>query len=497
MANIVLCDTFLAICGISNAGPVATRQSTTFIATQGFQSIDDFIGLTQTDIGRLVKSYNDGTPAQRLGFMVEKNLQALAHWATDRARRQLPLDPAGWSPEALKHAKSSMAIAEEMKANPEKPKKVEKITTGIGWYNWQQRFENYLSQVRGVGNVPLLYVIRRDKPDGWDPATDAKNETECLIYQVAPEGHEYEADNKTVYNKLLDLTLGEAAYEWIRKFETTQDGRAAMIQLRKHCEGEDFTTRRINEANRTLKEVHYNNEYSFSFENYSTKLLSAYTVLERHGNMFPDMMKVYRLVDKMNVPNNMLFTHAKAKVKEDFSDNWDGAVNYLGTVINEIFPPKEEGIGGKSKGRFVYEANVRGRGGRGRHGRDGHGGRGRSRGGGRLPAEVNGIDISDIHRSFTASEWQALGPDMRSKVIRARQDDARGRGRGRGRSDSRGRTISAANSYKYVRSHDTDDHDGDSKLEEPASTTSTLSSSTKGGQAGRVFGRGMYTENSK
>jgi hypothetical protein len=62
-----------------------------------------------------------------------------------------------------------------------------------------------------------IYVIRRDKPVGWDPSTAAVNDGDCMMYQVSPAGPEFEADNKMVWTKLLELIQGESAYEWIRR----------------------------------------------------------------------------------------------------------------------------------------------------------------------------------------------------------------------------------------------------------------------------------------
>ena len=84
-------------------------------------------------------------------------------------------------------------------------------------------------------------MIRKDKPAGWDPVTDAASAEETLIYQVALTGAAFEADNRTVFTKIMEVTVGETAYEWIRRFEETKDGRGAMAALRLHCEGRDFT----------------------------------------------------------------------------------------------------------------------------------------------------------------------------------------------------------------------------------------------------------------
>jgi hypothetical protein len=67
-----------------------------------------------------------------------------------------------------------------------------------------------------------------------------------------------------------------------------------MIALRSHCEGEDFKTRRIVEAERRIKNEKYENEYNYSFDQYSTALQSAYTILEHYKQKIPDRLKVIK-----------------------------------------------------------------------------------------------------------------------------------------------------------------------------------------------------------
>ena len=94
--------TYFSECGMQDTGPIAGRQTTEFILSQGFTSIDDFNGLKQADIGRLVKSFNAGAPATgTIGSMVQKKLEALAFWVTEHKKRQLPLVTADWNAAAI------------------------------------------------------------------------------------------------------------------------------------------------------------------------------------------------------------------------------------------------------------------------------------------------------------------------------------------------------------------------------------------------------------
>ena len=364
---------YLAVCGINNEGPAAGRQTTELITSQGFTSIDDFNGLTQADIGRLVKAFNTNAAATRpIGFMAQKKLEALAFWVTNQKMRNIPLDIDNWDADALEGARIESDIAAERKANLQTPKRPGKIATGLDWYTWTEQFTNYLAAIRGVNDVPLTYVIRKDKPEGWDPVTDASSPEETLIYQVALTGAAFEADNRTVFTKIMEVTVGETAYEWIRHFEETKDGRGAMAALRSHCEGKDFTELRITEADRILREASYTNERHFSFENYATLLQKAYTTYEQSEQVYPDRAKVKRLIEKINVPNNFLISHAKEHVSDHLANDWIQAVNYLKTKVAQAFPGANC-PNNRNDHRFVSEANAgrgRGRGRGGRYGRE-------------------------------------------------------------------------------------------------------------------------------
>ena len=95
----------------------------------------------------------------------------------------------------------------------------------------------------GVGGTPLDYVIQRGKPLGWHPQRDAHPKHEWLIYEVRLTGSEFQKDKKTVYNIIKAALLAEPAYEWIRKHETTRDGRAAIRHMVNHFEGADMKSR--------------------------------------------------------------------------------------------------------------------------------------------------------------------------------------------------------------------------------------------------------------
>jgi hypothetical protein len=108
------------------------------------------------------------------------------------------------------------------------------VETGMDWYTWDEKFENYLAAHIGSVTVPLDYVVRRDQALGWDPATNARNDHERRKYQMALVGPEFTKDDKAVYLKMKGFCLDTPAWEWICEYDGQMSGRSAMNALQLH-----------------------------------------------------------------------------------------------------------------------------------------------------------------------------------------------------------------------------------------------------------------------
>ena len=99
MADVATLRQYLAVCGLDNAAP--NRQTQEFINLQGLAGIDDFILLQTKDVKSMIKNQNDAPGAIRLGYIHQRNIEALVHWVCDQTRRQFPLTAANWNAAAL------------------------------------------------------------------------------------------------------------------------------------------------------------------------------------------------------------------------------------------------------------------------------------------------------------------------------------------------------------------------------------------------------------
>lgn len=531
MADNAVMRQFFQLCGMSNAQPNMVTQQ--FIDSQDFTNILDLDLYRPEEAKGMIDNHNGDDGNHRIGTTVQRKLEGLIFWVNDRTRRNLPVDIGSFNLQELRNAMIRYRIAKSKEDNSDSPKDIKKIETGIGWEDWNDKFENYLAAIPGSGSVPLDYVIRRDKPAEWNPATDAANEHEKIKYQVSLQGPEFQADDQAVFLKLKELTQGEPAYEWVREFEGNMSGRRAMQSLRTHFEGLGEVSKRVTLAESAIQNAHYRNEFTFSFEKYATKLKQAYTILEKHGQPHAKKTQVKRLHDGMNVSNNVEISIAKSKMLDDYREDFNGAVTYMSLKVAEIFPRDSEGSRRKGKvgrggdqSRYIAELESqtkRGRmddfrrGGGRDHGRGGDRGGGRWHRGGRVnsnegPNSVifNGIDCTNPTRDFNQQEWQQMGPAGHAYVhnqrtyMNNRGGNPRGGFQGRGQSrGGRGRGRGPHRNIRQVQFQD--QHEGNQEPpndqgngngEEPPATNNDPGGggrgSNRGGRNGGRFGRGNY-----
>jgi hypothetical protein len=106
------------------------------------------------------------------------------------------------------------------------------------------------------------------------------------------DGPEFTHDDKVVYLKLKGFCLDTPAWEWIREFDAEMSRRSAMEALLEHYEGAGEISKRVTIARATLTNTNYQNEYTYTFERLATRMKTAFTVLEKHGEPYAETAKV-------------------------------------------------------------------------------------------------------------------------------------------------------------------------------------------------------------
>jgi hypothetical protein len=243
------------------------------------------------------------------------------------------------------------------------------------------------------------------------------------MYQFPLTGWSFELDNQTVYRKLKAFLIDSPGWAWIEPHNMAENGRAAYIAWMEHYNGEGKLSNRTAMAKSKVENFHYKNECSMSFE-WCTEIMtkSFNTLVHKDPDQgFSDRQKVEKLLKAIHCSDPELLA-AKAIIDQNFPRNFIRACRYFSQQVACIHGPaqleyhqsrhRKHGIsavntqptrGGKGTGRFGNCSG--GLGGRRSDRRRGHGGRSYGN------HVINGIDVSDPNCSFTAQEWEALGPN--------------------------------------------------------------------------------------
>ena len=100
----------------------------------------------------------------------------------------------------------------------------------------------------GVFNVPLSYVIRElESPTVG--ATFTAFVEKCVAKSPLTSS-KFKAYTRQIHHIIVAGTQGEPSNEWIKPIHCQQNGRADMLALHSHYQGEGNTTRSIGEATR-------------------------------------------------------------------------------------------------------------------------------------------------------------------------------------------------------------------------------------------------------
>lgn len=175
----------LDVCGASDAQKDA-------IVEEGFNGMADLIILDDKDISDMMSNITKlavNRGGTRIGAVLTKKVKALVYWCQEQDRQDLDLDANRFTEAELVATLKRMAVEKgDDDSKPELPTKFEPHK----WVSWVKKVENYLWQVKGRNNTPLIYIVRKTRTATAPPFTSMEEE---WIYQTAHRGPAYSRDN--------------------------------------------------------------------------------------------------------------------------------------------------------------------------------------------------------------------------------------------------------------------------------------------------------------
>jgi hypothetical protein len=192
-------DVILPLVGPTNTGPMPQRQTAQFFALHGLNSVNDFNLIEPHQAKDMFKAVSARHPAQVMGILIQNNLTRLTWYVKDRTRRGLPGDANNIVLDDLHHGHMACQAYIQNRDKGENIKALKKWCDKYNFDDWDRKVTETLSLMYGCNYCPIAYVIWPDKQAGWNPAVNAVNEYERLMYQLPLNGIAFER-NETVFS---------------------------------------------------------------------------------------------------------------------------------------------------------------------------------------------------------------------------------------------------------------------------------------------------------
>ena len=290
------------------------------------------------------------------GDRMIKAIQGLAHWCTFTVLRGEDLNDIATSfdTDALEESILEAELDYDESKESSVIDKPDKFTYDK-WQQWEEAVYNYFAAIKNSHRIPLSYVIRKEP----NPIEDVKmDDSDHIVYNASLQGAMFKRDSKRVLGVLRELTIGSQADTWMKG---KRCGREAMKALQAHYDGATESGRRLTVAKADLIKLFYQNESTFSFEKYVTKLLEIFNLHQTYKVPLYEKDKVDYLLDKINCPDKE-FQIQVSITRSSHSKTFVQASTYLQTEVSRIFPEAQPGSGHYNKRRYVKASQGGGRG---------------------------------------------------------------------------------------------------------------------------------------
>ena len=316
------------------------------IAEGGFNGLNDFFDVTETDIRDMAKSFFKRSPAaNRINFGMRriKRLIAMMHWCQDHQRCSEEPDIAGFAnADAFNEALQVSAQRALLRKNDSdqvdtisKAADPGKFKDEKKWPDWEPAFVNYLSTIPGVKGVTLSSVVHANEDP--DHETDFEGDFVARSIACAPLNNAtFHADARKVHQLLMNFLVAESAEQWIKNLASRVNGCLDMEALRNHYGGEGNASRRIATAEKLRETLHYKSERSMPFSTFLDRMQKMFNIFQEEGEELTKNAKVRELLKR--VQNNQLQDTVKAlRVRFDIDGiSYTEAANHLTSAVSEL-----------------------------------------------------------------------------------------------------------------------------------------------------------------
>ena len=231
------------------------------------------------------------------------------------------------------------------------PQDQQPISSSLPIVKWVEYFEEYLRRVLGVDDIPLTYIVRKERnipalvddpivTGGAPYSTSYTSFFDEMIARSKLAGAAYNENNSRVFVLLSDAVTNSVHSTTLRPFAKRRDGREAFLAFVKQNLGSSKWEEEIEKAETTVMAVQWNGRSSrVSLRKQITNHRIAHNMMIRDSQHIiyspPDeATRVKRLI-KSIVSNDMTVIAAITAIKADKlarRTDFDEASDFLVTI---------------------------------------------------------------------------------------------------------------------------------------------------------------------
>ena len=378
---------------------VTTRDA---LINNGFRTLGDLARITgDAQIDTMVKNLHHWpVPAQVAGavplpplvfpFMSIQMFKALREWYLQQVRLDLNVTAADFTDAVCTATLQRLQVEAEHKAakkdvDADKPPPLAELNK---WHKFWELLSTYLSQLYGAAHIPLTYVMREHTEVTPElQAAAYATEEERLIALTVLRGTHYAMDNVTIWQILKPLVIHGPGWAFVKKCNTTMDGRRAIKILQIQSEGKSAKTARKSKTYASLAKAAYRGpRKGNTYDNYVQIHQDAFNELDELKEPIPPSKQVQDFMKGITDPN---LQPAKVVIygDDDRLNNFEMTQQYLATIVATMKTHEPDGRG------------------------------------------VSGVASKDSGKGYLPKdEWKALSSQEKTKILEARKKKAKGTG---------------------------------------------------------------------
>jgi hypothetical protein len=180
-----------------------------------------------------------------------------------------------------------------------------------------------------------------------------------VVATVLLSGQHFTVDNESIWEIVKSLVIDGFGWSFVKRFDRNMDGRAAILTLRRQCEGKTSIKTRKNKAYASISNLRYKGiRKQFTFAQYVAIHQAAHNELEDCNEAIPETKKVSNFL--AGISDSSLESGITCVLSEDrYSDSFEATQQFLGTLVaNQLV--HRQGKRGGDEDRNVSSAEAGG-----------------------------------------------------------------------------------------------------------------------------------------